>query len=80
MRLFRLAVIVLSIFSSMPGVSAQPSPASHPGFPMVTIPSSVIRSLTSKQTGRNYDLYIHFPSSYGKETARKYPVLYILDG
>jgi len=36
--------------------------------------------LTSKETDRNYDLYIHIPSSYSQDTTRKYPVLYILDG
>jgi hypothetical protein len=31
-------------------------------------------------TGRDNDLYIHLPSDYGRETTKKYPVLYILDG
>jgi predicted alpha/beta superfamily hydrolase len=60
--------------------SAQPSPLPHSSLPPVTIPGSEVRALTSKETGRNYDLYIHIPSSYPKETTRKYPVLYILDG
>jgi hypothetical protein len=36
--------------------------------------------LKSSVTGRNNDLYIHLPSNYKQETAKKYPVLYILDG
>jgi hypothetical protein len=36
--------------------------------------------LTSASTGRGYDLYIHIPSNYDRDTSATYPVLYILDG
>lgn len=47
-------------------------------YPPVTIKGSEIRSLKSKETGRNYDLYIRVPSDMSG--AKKYPVLYLLDG
>jgi len=80
MRSFRLFAVVLTLFACIEGIWAQPSPASQSAFPRVTIPGSEIRQLISKETGRNYDLYIHIPSSYSQDTTRKYPVLYILDG
>jgi hypothetical protein len=35
--------------------------------------------MRSASTGRDYDLYIHLPSTYGADKDKKYPVLYILD-
>src|SRR4051812_21752157 len=49
-------------------------------FPKVTIGGSEVRSMHSVETGRDYDLYIHAPSDFNKDTAKKYPVVYILDG
>ena len=49
-------------------------------FPKVTLVGSEVRQIKSASTGRDYDLYIHFPSDYAQDKTRKYPVLYILDG
>ena len=46
----------------------------------MTIAGSEVRSLKSTNTGREYDIYMHLPSDYGKDTGKKYPVVYILDG
>lgn len=63
----------------MAGIAiAQPSPA--PQFPKVTIAGSEVRKLKSNSTGRDADLYIHLPANYSRDTATKYPVVYILDG
>lgn len=37
-------------------------------------------TLTSTITGRDYQLYISFPSRYSTKDTVKYPVLYVLDG
>jgi predicted alpha/beta superfamily hydrolase len=66
-------IAVLVLVTSL--ASAQQS-----GFPKVTIAASEVRSMHSVETGRDYDLYIHVPADYGKETSKKYPVVYILDG
>ncbi len=59
----------------------QQAPATHPQtFPKVMIAGSEVRMMRSTSTGRDYDLYIHIPESYGQEKTQKYPVLYILDG
>ncbi|MEO6590364.1 MAG: alpha/beta hydrolase-fold protein [Pyrinomonadaceae bacterium] len=47
-------------------------------FPSVEIKGSQIRSLRSKETGRDYDLYIQ-PTGDLK-SGKKYPVLFVLDG
>jgi len=61
--------------------SAQASTQSVPQpYPAVTIGGSQIRAMKSASTGRDYGLYIHLPSHYGQDKAKKYPVLYILDG
>lgn len=44
----------------------------------VVIKGSEVRSMKSKDTGRDYDLYIRKPSDMSG--AKKYPVLYLLDG
>jgi len=45
-----------------------------------TIGSSEIRTVSSSITNKDYELIINLPSSYAKETFRKYPVLYFCDG
>jgi hypothetical protein len=61
--------------------SAQPSPDAKPqAFPKVTIAGSLLRTMKSASTGRDYDLYIHLPTDYDPAKGKKYPVLYILDG
>lgn len=47
-------------------------------YPPVIIRGSEVRFLKSNDTGRNYDLYIRKPSDMSG--AKKYPVLYLLDG
>lgn len=49
-------------------------------FAPVTIAGSEIRSLTSANTGRNYDIYLLLPANYAQNTGKRYPVLYVLDG
>jgi len=78
---FSSAAVFFCVFACVVGtVWAQPSTQTRAPFPKVTVPNSEIRTLTSKDTGRNYDLYVHIPASYSQDTTRKYPVLYILDG
>lgn len=47
-------------------------------FLNVVIKGSEIRTLESKETGRNYDLYVRVPGDL--KSGKKYPVLYLLDG
>ncbi len=42
--------------------------------------ASEIRTVSSRVTNKDYELIINLPSSYAKETARKYPVFYFCDG
>jgi uncharacterized protein len=78
----RTSAVLIWLFLQQTGiVSAQQRAGTQPaGFPKVTIADSEVRVLKSTITGRDNDLYIHLPSNYARDTARKYPVLYILDG
>lgn len=48
--------------------------------PLVTLVGSQVISLKSKNTGRDYDLYVLLPASYAETKRKKYPVLYAMDG
>jgi predicted alpha/beta superfamily hydrolase len=61
------------------GCTQQRSEKDPHGSTAVTIAGSHLRTMKSASTGRNYDLYVHLPSDYEKNTSKKYPVLYILD-
>jgi predicted alpha/beta superfamily hydrolase len=78
----RASSVVVGLFVVLTGMAwTQSHPvANPPAFPKVTIGGSEVRTMKSTSTGRDYDLYIHIPSSYGQDKSRKYPVLYILDG
>ena len=77
----RFLALVTLAFLGLPGVARTEQPCkSKSASGEVTIPGSQVRNLHSASTGRTYDLYIHIPSSYGKDGNKKYPVLYILDG
>lgn len=45
----------------------------------VPVLGSQVRTMHSTNTGRDYDLYIHLPSTFDKDN-KKYPVVYVLDG
>jgi predicted alpha/beta superfamily hydrolase len=49
-------------------------------FPAVTLPGTQLRHLHSAATGRDYDIYVYLPTDYARNTAWRYPVLYLLDG
>lgn len=71
-----ILVLTFFFFFIAAGIRAQNT---LPGkFPSVTIKGSEIRTLTSRETGRTYDLYIQFSGARQKD--KKYPVLYVLDG
>lgn len=46
----------------------------------VTIPGAHKRSMTSTNTKRDYDIYIHAPGANAQNASKKFPVLYLLDG
>lgn len=70
-RTFFLSLVVL-LFSFLT-VHAQTKK-----FPAVEIKGSELRTLKSKDTGREYDLYIHLPNA--PTQGKKYPVLFVLVG
>src|SRR5262245_2997468 len=47
--------------------------------PRVTLENSAQHSITSKATGRTYEIMISLPGDY-ETSGKKYPVLYALDG
>ncbi len=73
----RISSVVFSLLVCGVFSFAQQSPRP---LPKVTIAGSEVRSMKSAKTGRNYDIYIHLPSDYAKDPAKRYPVIYLLDG
>jgi predicted alpha/beta superfamily hydrolase len=63
------------------GLGATQALAQAPGAaPLVTVPQSEHRVVQSKIAGHPYDLYVHLPAGYDATSAKKYPVLYVVDG
>lgn len=61
-------------------VESSAAPAA-PGAPRrLVVGNSELLDLHSEQTGRDYEVIVGLPDSYGKEPERRYPVLYLLDG
>jgi uncharacterized protein len=54
--------------------------AAEQRYPRHTLNNTQLRTLPRAANGRDYLLYVALPYSYGKEPARRYPVLYICDG
>lgn len=66
--------IPLLFVGAAPVVGAPP--ASHPPH---AIPNSELRVLPRTAAGRHYQLHIGLPGSYGKDTSRRYPVVFVTD-
>lgn len=49
-----------------------PTPYALPGTQVLTLPPTA--------AGRQYQLLIHLPASFGRDPGRRYPVLYVTDG
>ena len=71
----RTSAAIVPLFLFLAGAAC-----AQQALPKVTIAGSILRTMKSTSTERNYDLYIHIPSNYDRDKTKKYPVLYILDG
>jgi uncharacterized protein len=49
-------------------------------YPPAVLPGTEVRELASELTGKQHRLLIALPPSFDKEPARRYPVLFVLDG
>jgi len=76
---YSLVISFVCILALSACTSGAPSSAASTPYPRVSIPGSEIRQLHSKETGRDYDLYIRLPDDSEKYPKVKYPVLYLLD-
>jgi predicted alpha/beta superfamily hydrolase len=74
-RKFRIAALLAALFG-WPGLAS----AQNAALPGYVIPNSQIRILPPTEKGRHYQLYIGLPESYGRDPARRYPVVYVTDG
>jgi predicted alpha/beta superfamily hydrolase len=66
------AVWLASLGSASPAAAQQLLP--------VTIPNSEHHVMQSVVAGHTYDVYVHLPAGYTAAAAKKYPVLYVVDG
>lgn len=76
-----LRLIRLFVFSFMCSWIT-PTIANDSIWPAYEIPRSIVRTITSENLGRSYELYIKLPPNFHDEVnkARRYPVLYLNDG
>jgi predicted alpha/beta superfamily hydrolase len=74
--------VALPLASLAVALTAGPALAAEtrPSYPPHTIPGSELRVLPVNHAGRHYRLSVGLPASYAKETARRYPVVYVTDG
>ena len=49
-------------------------------YPLHTIQNSQLRILPPTADGRHYQLHIDLPADYGKDTSKRYPVVFVTDG
>ncbi|MBK9924725.1 MAG: alpha/beta hydrolase [Anaerolineales bacterium] len=73
-------VTATSTVSSAPALTLTSTPNVTPTLPSVTLAGTELRSIQSKNTGRDYDIYILLPADYAQRQGKTYPVLYVLDG
>src|SRR5512135_2360883 len=76
------SILEVPLVSLAVALSAGPVLASETArsYPPHTIPGSELRVLPATPAGRHYQLSVGLPASYAKETARRYPVVYVTDG
>ena len=77
MKNLRLPALALAALALSAGMAAAQAP--KPAFPPHTIANSQLRVLPPTPLDRHYQLHIGLPESYAKETARRYPVVYVTD-
>lgn len=73
--LVSFVIVSQLLLGGLVSAAEKPAPA-HPGH---VIPNSQLRVLPVNAAGRHYQLHIGLPSSYTKETAKRYPVVYVTD-
>jgi uncharacterized protein len=74
---FGPAVVLAAVVSTS---TAAQSPAASPAYPPFTLERTEQRLLDAPVNNEHYLLSIALPPSYEKEKARRYPVVYLLDG
>src|SRR5512145_1398320 len=84
---FRMHVLIVgllfaqAISACTPQRLAMPTQEPPSATPLnVSLPGTEVRQLKSSATGRDYDIYVRLPEEYAQDRAKKYPVLYVLDG
>jgi predicted alpha/beta superfamily hydrolase len=76
-------VAVFVVVGGGGGAGAGAARAAGPAKPAVqplVVADAQVRVLPRSANGRDYQIYVALPSSYGTQPARRYPVLYACDG
>ena len=74
---FGPALVLAAVVST---ATAAQAPAAPPAYPPFTLERTEQRPLDAPVNNEHYLLSIALPPSYEKEKARRYPVVYLLDG
>jgi predicted alpha/beta superfamily hydrolase len=75
-----LLAACLSLACCFGVTSAAHAQAAAPKYPPHSLDNTELRVLPTNADGRSYQLHVHLPASFGKDKARRYPVLFVTDG
>jgi len=70
----------LCVFLAIPLMLASFGARAQQPLPKVPVPNPHTVTLPHAEQGRRYQLYVGLPPSYGKDPAKRYPVVYVTDG
>ena len=73
-------VLALLLFTGAFASTLFSATAPAPKYPPFVITDSELRVLPPAANGRAYQLAVRLPASYGTDTNRRYPVLFVTDG
>lgn len=76
--MLRLGLFLAFAFASQDTATADPAPV----IPLNHLPAIAgdYFPLASKATGLTYHIYLRYPQGYAEDSAKRYPVVYLLDG
>jgi predicted alpha/beta superfamily hydrolase len=75
----RIALLLAALLVTFPAVATGAAPAVTPLDHLPALKGDYF-PLASKSTGTTYHIYVRLPLDYAEQTARRYPVVYLLDG
>ncbi|HEY2972043.1 MAG TPA: alpha/beta hydrolase-fold protein [Pyrinomonadaceae bacterium] len=80
MSLAALLTIFVYAMSNVNNTQGQPTPSPRPTQSTASSDNTIQTNIHSTTLNEDRSVIIHLPKNYSKDTAQKYPVMYVLDG